>query len=153
MSKKHIAFACDDKDSFSGFYVKQLQNLDFRVTLCKSAQEVLQLFKAGERQKPDMLMTDGMLPHGDEFSKEETSGGFDTGVAIYRRLRKTGNHTLPIVIFTSELQTFDHLCVISDPHLTAISLYEENFAKKILDAARKLLLKAAPVPAQKRPNA
>ncbi len=136
-SNRVIAFANIDA-YFSKDRVKTLEELGFSVVFCRNAGEVLEVFQQQVNEKPAMLITDGLLEHGDEFTRMETNDGIDTGVALYRRLRLT-NPKLPIIVYTTENRTFMELRAIDDPYLAAISEFCFDSTKEILEAAQRLL--------------
>ena len=88
-----------------------------------------------------MLITDGLLAHGEEFSSEETNGGVDTGAALYEKLR-AGDPKLPIVVYTTERKTFQDLNRLHDAYLIAVSEFGDHPTRLILAAAERLLLGA-----------
>lgn len=135
-SNRIIAFA-NDNALFSKPRVERLEELGFKVVFCHNASEVLEAFQQSS-EKPGMLITDGFLPYGDEFSAEETDDGINTGVALYKRLRAT-NPKLNIIVYTTENRTFNELRVVNDSYLAVISEFSFDSTKEILAAAQRLL--------------
>ena len=157
MATKSIVFASSDH-SLSDYFVKGLKRLGFEVRLCRNAEEVTQAFDASAGQIPDMLMTDGFLFLGKGAPAAGTDASLDSdarvaiymdvGVAVYKELRPA-HPTLQIVIFASEGKTLEDLCKIDDPRLVVISLYDMDWADKIIRSTARLCPQSATKPGKK----
>ena len=144
MIKKVIAFA--DNDRFcSSIRIRKLEELGFEVKFCGNAAEVLQLFDKPAGEIPNMLITDGLLAHGSEFSPSETDGGIDTAIVLYEKLR-LAHRELPIIVYACVGRTLDVLGGVKDSRLVVINdvVSFGNPTKEIIYAARRML---AEVPA------
>jgi CheY-like chemotaxis protein len=137
-AKKVIAFANDNR-TFSRVRIEMLENLGYEVIFCGNSSEVLQLFERPAGEKPVMLVTDGFLAYGDEFSADETEQGLNTGAAIYKRLRAQ-DPKLPVVFYGTEPWAREQLRSIGDPCLEVVNDESvDSSTGKILAAAKRLL--------------
>lgn len=77
-------------------YTDNLMDAGFEVVVAESTSQALEALSS---KRFDLILLDVMLPAGDSFSSVETSGGFKTGLALARMIRRN-YPSLPIAALT-----------------------------------------------------
>jgi hypothetical protein len=133
MKVKQLIALASDSMYFSKPLISGLECLGFQVVFCHNAYEVIDQFAKPQDQRPIMLITDGLLAHGEEFSEAETHGGIDTGIALYWKLRGQFPN-LPVVMHLCEGQGFVKMSGVKDPKLAFFKHGDLELHKLILSA-------------------
>lgn len=123
MKKPHILIAEDERD-LAGILGDTLTTLDFEVTLAADGTAALAEYAA---ERPDLLVTDVMMPQVDGFALIET-------------LRKT-DARLPIIVLTARTDTDD---VVRGLQLGANDYLRKPFSMRELVARIQNLLRQFP---------
>lgn len=124
---------------FSQETIAELKELGHEVRFGKTAGEVLAAFSEPEATRPALLVVDNFLCHGDEIGEAESNGMHETGVALYRLLRKS-NPTLPILIYTTAKMHLDRLRKINDPNFAYILEDGLGSTQQIIEMVQKLVV-------------
>ena len=95
---KHILFV-DDEPRWVDPYMRELSEAGFDVHHESTVMAALHYLSSHEDQL-SLLILDIMMPHGPVFTAEETRDGRRTGIALYKRVRKTAR-ALPVILLTN----------------------------------------------------
>ena len=136
MKTKQLVALAEDSKFFAKYLIEGLEHSGFEVVFCRNAGEVIEQFSKSPDQRPTMLITDGLLAHGEEFSVAETRGGIDTGVAIYERLRKQFPD-LSVIILISEESSLNKLRETHNNKLAVFANREIFPTQRILSKAKQ----------------
>jgi CheY-like chemotaxis protein len=84
MRKTNETLLIVDDDKFLPIEISNiLKDEGFQVILSNSPEDAIEKI---QKENPDLVVLDVMLPHGNLFTNAETKGGFDTGIALARKI-------------------------------------------------------------------
>ncbi len=118
--RKKLALVVNNDRFNSSQRIEELERVGFEVRFCGNTSSVYD-FLRNSAQRPDIVITGIQLPHGEEFTVNETEGGMKTGIALYNSLRSNLLMKFPIVVISSSVKYFDKLGRLGDKKLVILN--------------------------------
>jgi len=128
----------NDQPAFARPIAEGLRKLGHEVVVCRNVTEVFEAFATANGKKFDLIITDSRLAHGDEFTVQETNGYQETGIALYRHMRKSQSPRPLFLFYISEGHLMKELEALRDPCLRVIDIRTDPMWK-VVDAAAEFL--------------
>jgi len=95
---KDIIYIEDEAYAFKDRIDMLEEELGYSVT---PVEDVDVAVKELEEYKYKLILLDIMMPPGSSFENDDVKGGFETGVALARKIKKGRNKETPIIVVTA----------------------------------------------------
>ncbi len=95
MKKKEILYIEDEPYSME-YRIKMLKDKGYNVEIAEEVDSALKKLK----QKYDLILLDIMMPSGN-LPENEVKGGYETGVALIKKIKESTNKNTPILVITA----------------------------------------------------